>query len=267
MKQLTTQLLVALFLCYGCSNVTDKNTAVDKDQQAEVKAETGDQPGFISADSDQKAITIADEVMSTMGGKKAWDNMKTLSWNFFNVRKLVWDKPTGKVRIDNLTGGPLETVIINLNDTTDVQLKMGGQVVTAPDSLSKYRQYGMSVWNNDAYWVAMPFKLKDAGVTLKYLRQDTTLTGESAHILQLTFNEVGDTPQNKYEVYVSEERKLVSQWAFYREKDQEKPNFNLPWDDYKEYSGLLLASDRGTRDITELSVTDTPPEGVFNLQD
>ena len=267
MKHITIQILVALFLCYGCTSPSENNTETQAGKNTAPAEENPALPGFNESESDPKAIAIADEVMKQMGGRKAWDDLKIISWNFFGTRKLVWNKQTGKVRVDNLREGLLETVIINLNDTTDVQLKMSGEVITQPDSLSKYGGYGKAAWINDSYWVVMPFKLKDSGVTLRYMREDTTLTGESAHILQLTFDEVGVTPENRYEVYVSKERKLVAQWAFYRTQDQLEPNFNYPWDDYKEYSGVLLATDRGERDITELEVMDTPPEGTFNLLD
>lgn len=268
MKQLTIQILVALFLCYGCTAPTEQKAESANNQSAEPTIANPALPGFNESASDAKAISIADEVMNEMGGRKAWDELKTISWTFYESRKLTWDKPSGKVRVDNLRGGPLESVVINLKDTSDVQLKMGGQLITEPDSLSKFGNYGKSAWINDAYWLVMPFKLKDSGVTLKYLREDTTLTGEAAHILQLTFEEVGVTPENRYEIYVSKDRKLVAQWAFFRQKDQEKPNFNLAWDDYKEYSGVLLATDRGRPNaITKLQVMDAPPEGTFNLTD
>ena len=268
MKQLTIQIFVALFLCYACTAPIEKKADGNIRLTDKPVSENPALPGFNESASDIKAIELADEVMKEMGGRKAWDDLKTISWNFYGSRKLTWDKLSGKVRVDNLRGGSLESVVINLNDTTDVQLRMDGQLIIDADSLSKYGNFGKSVWINDSYWLVMPFKLKDSGVTLKYLREDTTLMGEAAHILQLTFEEVGETPENRYEIYVSKERKLVAQWAFFRQKDQEKPNFNLPWDDYKEYSGVLLATDRGREGaITELLVMDAPPEGSFDLTD
>ena len=260
MRRVYLHLFVALFLCYACD--TDKST-----QQGgnEAVIDNPALPGFNQEGSDIKAIQIADEVMQTMGGRASWDAMGVLKWNFLGIRKLTWDKPSGKVRIDDLRGRQPETVIVNLKDTTDVQLKMYGEVVTQPDSLKKFGQYGRSAWINDSYWIVMPFKLKDSGVTLNYAREDTTATGESAHVLQLTFEDVGNTPQNRYEVFVSKERKLVVQWSFYREKGQEKPNFTTPWDDYKNYNGLLLASNRGKRGISEIAVEDNPAPDAFDI--
>ncbi len=44
--------------------------------------------GFNAADSDTKAIAIAiaDEVMSTMGGRKNWDDTRYITWRFFGFR-------------------------------------------------------------------------------------------------------------------------------------------------------------------------------------
>jgi hypothetical protein len=39
--------------------------------------------GFNESGSDAKAMAIADEVMQAMGGRKAWDKTRYLSWKFF----------------------------------------------------------------------------------------------------------------------------------------------------------------------------------------
>jgi len=266
MRKTGIYLIVVLFISYGCNKPQSKESSVGTSSNVDVKSDANPAlPGFNAVESDEKAVEIADAVMKSMGGRTAWDNMKTLSWNFFGARKLIWDKPSGNVKIDVLNSPDSIKISLNLNDTTKMSLEMKGEKVNHPDSLSKFRRFGNSVWINDAYWVVMPFKLKDSGVTLNYIREDTTLVGESAHVLQLTFAGVGDTPQNKYEIYVSKERSLVAQWAYFRDTNQEQANFNLPWDDYKDYNGLLLATERGNRDITELKVTDAPGPGVFSF--
>ena len=57
-------------------------------------------PGFNAEGSDQKAITIEDSVMETMGGRQAWDNTRYLTWRFFGRRRHVWDKYTGDIRVE-----------------------------------------------------------------------------------------------------------------------------------------------------------------------
>ena len=48
-----------------------------------------------AAQSDEKAVAVADEVMEALGGQSAWDNTRCLTWSFFGRRTHVWDKFTG----------------------------------------------------------------------------------------------------------------------------------------------------------------------------
>ena len=98
-----------------------------------------------------------------------------------------------------------------------------GQLISETDSLNTMLQKAKSIWINDSYWLVMPFKLKDSGVTLKYLGEDTLNTGDRCNVLQLTFNNVGDTPQNKYNIYVDLADNLVKQWAYFNNSTKIAP--------------------------------------------
>ena len=199
-------------------------------------------PGFNAAASDAKAIAIADEVMLAMGGRTAWDETRVLSWNFFKRRKLVWDKQAGTCEIE-WTTRPLK-VSINLNNGTGT-VNLNGVEQSHPDSLSKYLDMGKKVWINDSYWLVMPFKLKDSGVTLKYLGSAQSEAGAAADLLQLTFEGVGVTPENKYHVWVDKTSRLVTQWAFFAKFSDEKPSLVNAWGGYKRCGKILLATERG----------------------
>ena len=218
-------------------------------------------PGFDMAGSDPKAVQIADQVMTAMGGRKAWDNTGLIAWNFFGVRKLVWDKRAGTVRVDNLRDD--QTVFVNVN-TDKGRAFRNGREVTEPDSIAKYVKAGKSAWINDSYWLVMPFKLKDSGVTLKYLG-DTIATkdGKPADLIQLTFKGVGLTPDNKYHVWVDKQSRLVTQWAHYPKYTDAAPRFTLPWTDYQKHGAILLSGERGERDLTEIMVFTGLPGEVF----
>lgn len=219
-------------------------------------------PGFNAAGSDPKAMAIADEVMLAMGGRRAWDDTRCISWNFFGGRTLLWDKTAGMCRIE-WQKKPLK-IIVNLNNGTGKVL-LDGVEQTQPDSLAKYLDIGKKVWTNDSYWLVMPFKLKDSGVTLKYLGEGNTEAGEKADMLQLTFQNVGVTPDNKYHVWVDQKTHLVTQWAYYAKFADEKPQFTGPWADYRQYGKIMLSGSRGKErpGMTPIQVMDKAPEGAF----
>jgi len=102
----------------------------------------------------------------------------------------------------------------------------------------------------------MPYKLKDSGVTLKYLGEGKTQDGSPADKLELTFNSVGVTPQNKYVVYVGTLNKLVLQWDFYTKATDEEPRFSTPWKGWKDYGGIMLCGERGQYELTDILVSD-----------
>ena len=163
-------------------------------------------PGFNLKGSDPKAIELADKVMRQMGGRKAWDHCHYFRWNFFGVRKHYWDKQTGDIRIDYLKED--KTVLLNLN-TKKGNVMRNGVIESNVDTIKRYLYEAYGHWINDSYWLFMPFKLKDSGVTLKYKGFGTVESEHPAEVLELTFKNTGMTPNNKYLVYVSTQHGLV----------------------------------------------------------
>ncbi len=243
--------------CGGEKNLPEQT----ENQQATIEVAESNPAanGFNEQASDTKAIALADSVMNAMGGREAWDKTRYIAWNFFGSRKLIWDKFTGNVRVENVEND--FKVLVNVH-TLEGKVFKNGEELSQPDSLKKYLTRGKNIWINDSYWLVMPFKLKDSGVTLKYLSEDTVMDVPS-HVLQLTFEEVGVTPENKYLVSVDKNTNLVNQWAFYRKIDDEEPGFTLPWQDYKKHGDILLSGNRGVRELSEIKVFEELPESVF----
>lgn len=248
--------IIGLFVAASCTAPQDKTESSEVDSDPNPAAE-----GFNAEQSDVKAIAWADAVMTAQGGRKQWDETRYIQWNFFGRRDLLWDKATGRVRIESPTDSI--TYLINVNDETGKVL-LKGKEVQDPDSLKNLVSRAKSIWINDSYWLVMPFKLKDSGVTLKYLREDTTAKGEMAHVLQLSFQDVGDTPENKYEVFITEKDSLVKQWSYYAKADQDSASAVWPWDNYKEYNGLLLSADRSdNKGPHAIKIFDQLPDSAF----
>ncbi|UZR94349.1 DUF6503 family protein [Chondrinema litorale] len=244
----------------SCNN-QQKNTGSTATSEETISNPPAD--GFNLSLSDEKAIEIADSVMSAMGGRKSWDDTRFISWNFFGARTLIWDKWTGYVRVENVQND--FKVLVNVN-TLEGKVFKNGEEVTQPDSLQKYLNRGKEIWINDSYWLVMPFKLKDSGVTLKYVGEEIVMDKPS-DVLELTFQDVGVTPQNKYKVYIDKETNLVNQWAYFKSYEDEEPGFILPWKNYKKHGEILLSGDRGPRQLTDIEVFEELPESIFTSLD
>jgi hypothetical protein len=109
----------------------------------------------------------------------------------------------------------------------------------------------------------MPYKLKDSGVTLRFVGERQMLDGRPADVLQLTFEEVGRTPENKYLVYVGRDSSLVEQWDFFSEATDPEPRFQNPWGNWQRYGAILLSDDRGERGHTDIAVfREIPPAAL-----
>lgn len=252
-KTLIFLLMASIAMLFSSCEQTDQSRSDNRDNPPA--------PGFDIEHSDPAAVELADSVMAAMGGRDNWDKTRFISWNFFGRRNLVWDKQQGDVRIESL---PDSTVyLVNINDLKG-RVRVKDQELTEPDSLKKMLEKAKSIWINDSYWLVMPFKLKDTGVTLKYLGEDTILTGEKCNVLELTFNNIGDTPENKYRVYVDLKDNLVKQWAYFKEASQDSASQIWPFDNYKRYGNILLSADRSdNRGPRNVRIDEKLPREVF----
>lgn len=266
MKNLVPVTLLLAFLA-SCTQSPNQETPNEEIEEGGEYVEYNNPPaeGFNQEGSDLLATLLADKVMNAMGGRKAWDETRYLSWNFFGSRIHVWDKQEGNVRIEQ----PSRDLIILMNiNSQEGKVMMAGEEMTNPDSLSKYLDIGNKMWINDAYWLVMPYKLKDSGVTLTYVGEDTTELGAKSDVIRLSFDNVGVTPENVYDVWVDVDSKLVTQWSYYKSLDDAEPRFITPWEDYQQYGSILLSGGRGgERRLSDIQVLEEVPEGTFDSFD
>lgn len=221
-------------------------------------------PGFNAAASDPQAIEIADQVMEALGGRATWDNTRFVTWSFFGRRRHVWDKYTGDIRVEGVDRETEEPYLILMNiHTLQGRAWSNGDEITDPEALAEKLDFGEAVWINDGYWIFMPYKLKDSGVTLRYVGERKMLDGHPAKVLQLTFEEVGRTPENKYLVYVAQESGLVEQWDFFSNADDPEPRFQSPWHNWQRYGSILLSDNRGESGHTDIAVFEELPDVVL----
>jgi hypothetical protein len=250
MKPVFASLLVLLF-AWACITKNETRSLAEQNPAME---------GFDVVGSDPAAIELADSIMHAMGGRENWDKTRYIFWTFFGRRDLTWDKHLGRVRIVSRNDSTIYLVNVN---TGEGKVKIRNTEITEPDSLKKLLTRAKNIWINDSYWLVMPFKLKDTGVTIKYMGEDT-LNGQRFNTLVLTFKDVGVTPQNKYKLYVDIKDKLVRYWAYYSDAKRDTANFLRPWDNYQRLGSILLSGDRSDKSgPSNVKVYDDLPDEVF----
>jgi len=212
--------------------------------------------------SSERAIEIAQATVQAMGGWEALDATRFVSWKFFGRRQHYWDRHTGDIRIESERDGVTTIILMNIH-TLEGRVFRDGVELEA-DDLAEMLDNGHQAWVNDAYWMFMPYKLLDPGVTLAYVGEKPTAAGDDAWVIDLTFGEgVGYTPKNRYHVYVGKESGLVEQWDFYADAAADEPNFAGPWKDWKTFGVIKLATNHG-RDIDwRIAVHDSFPADLL----
>lgn len=227
----------------GCHPAADANPPAD---------------GFNLAGSDAQAIAVADAAMTAMGGRHAWNMTHFVTWRFFGGRLHVWDKFTNHERFEDQD----LVVLMNL-DTEKGRAWRAGTEITDAATLTKTLSDTKGAWINDSYWLLMPYKLKDSGVTLNYLGPKPDATGAACDELQLTFANVGRTPNNKYHVLVNQQTHLVSEWTIWFDAAKDEPRSLGPWTDWQRHGQILLAHGHGAKSHTDVAVFDHLPATVF----
>ena len=221
--------------------------------------------------SDPKAVAIAETVLERLGGDEAWSATGFVRWDFFGGRTHYWDKQRGDVRIEipeRLDDAgeqvrPELLVLMNIN-TREGRVWATGQEVADADQRADYLEQGHQIWINDSYWMFMPYKLLDPGVTLRYSGERALEDGRACDVLDLTFgDDVGYTPNNRYEVFVARDTGLVEQWSFFADSADEEPRFTLPWSGWKQFGGIRLATDHGQEKDWRIAVEDDLPRTLF----
>ncbi len=216
--------------------------------------------GFRASASDARAVALADSVMVAMGGRAAWDNTRYLHWNFFGRRTLLWDKQEKRVRIE--IPGQDAIYLLDLN-TMEGRVQQDGKEYTQPDSLKKYLERAHAIWINDSYWLVQPFKLKDSGVALQYIGSSESPEGVPSEVIDMTFEAVGLTPQNRYRLYLNADNYRVNYWEFFRDAADEQPAMATPYRGYDRYGSILLSGDRGKYRLSDIEVLEEVPDRAF----
>jgi hypothetical protein len=198
---------------------------------------------FAADTRDPKAVEIAQSMQKAMGGQEAWNAARFIRFDFKvsiggetkAARSHLWDKQTGRYRLDQKMDRKNRVVLMNLANKQGAAY-LDGKKLEGPDA-AKAVEAAYGAYINDFYWLAMPWKWLDEGVNLKYLGKKPQ-GGESCDVVELTFGKVGLTPGDRYQAFVSPKSHLMTHWEYTLQSGTKGS-----WDwQYGESGGVKLAS-------------------------
>jgi hypothetical protein len=191
-------------------------------------------------DRDPAAVTLAQKTIDAMGGMDAWKQTNAIRFNFQvesegnppRAVKHLWDHKNARDHVEGKTkDGKAMVAWIDLH-TKQGQAWSDGKKLEG-DELKKAMDWAMGRWINDTYWLMMPWKTLDDGVTLK---KEPDKDGHE--ILHLSFSKVGETPGDQYWAYINKDSGLMDRWE-YTLQDGSKGDWN--WVEWQEFGKVKLA--------------------------
>lgn len=191
-------------------------------------------------DRDPKAVALAEKTIQAMGGLDAWKQVQAIRFNFQvespgqppRAVKHLWDRKNNRDHVEGKNrDGKAMVAWVDLRTKegqawTDNKKLEGAELRTALD-------WAISRWINDTYWLIMPLKTLDAGVTLKHEGQK-----EGHEILHLSFEKVGETPGDQYRAYINPQTGLMDRWQ-YTLQDGTRGDWN--WVEWQNFGSVKLS--------------------------
>ncbi len=184
---------------------------------------------------------LANAVVKASGGDQ-WPSVKRIQFTF-QAEQPGKTEPLATVKHDWDVAGNKDTITW-AGKTVTIDL---GAANDSGDQKAAFAR-----WTNDSYWLLAPLKLRDRGVHLESGGKQT-VDGKSFDVLKVSFDKVGLTNNDHYNVYVDPETHLPAHWDYMPAPDKKVPG---TWEKYIQTGGLTLSTDHqfGDKEIRFLDV-------------
>ena len=203
------------------------------------------------ATADSASLALEAEMVRALGGREAWQRARVFVFTWAprvdgqerGVRRHVWDRWTGRYRLELATREGQSLVALFNGNTREGRVWLDGEEIADDSVRAAWLDRVHAIYINDTYWLVMPFKWRDPGVHLAYHGRQT-VEGREWEVVQLTFEEVGRTPRNKYYAYIDPATHRMEMWDHYRDRDDPEPLLRTRWTDWGQFGPITLASSK-----------------------
>lgn len=267
-------LLVSLLLAACGADTSDEAAASGAGGEADAPAPTETRPELADAEADRVWRGVLDSIAPDGG----WERTRYLQFTWAVNRGSGeplrrhhrWDRWENRYRVEApVEDGRLVALFDPNAPTEGERVWLDGERVPEGERSDELVEQAHGMFVNDSYWLLFPFKWGDPGVEAAYLGEMEEW-GETWEVVELTFADVGLTPQNRYRAFVDPESGMMELWQYYQNADDEEPGFTLRWTDWQRYGPILLSSRRETPEgdsrifFEDLEASTDVPSGAFD---
>lgn len=235
-------------------------------------------PGIADHTFDDPEVTrVHQRMVETMAPENGWERTRYLEFDWAVnrgegeplIRAHRWDRWEGKARVEAPTQeGGTYVAIFATDDPEGGRVWVDGEEVTGEEATRRL-QGAYSAHINDSYWLIMPYKWTDPGVTARWVGETVEEeTGVRWEKVELSFDEgVGLTPRNRYRAWINAETGLMERWEHFRDAEaQPSPS---DWTEWVRIGPLSLALNRRSGGETRIffshvAAAESVPEGAFD---
>lgn len=262
LRTLSPLVVIALIGVTGCAPTEEASPGAD-----------GAVPASAHFD-DPEVQRIHDRMMAATDPEGGWGASRFLRFDWIVQRaggepvrrSHAWDRWEGRARVEADTDDGRMVAVFDTDAPEEGSVWMDGQPVDGESAAPLLnRAHGMHI--NDSYWLIMPFKWADPGVTTRALDPEADDEGVTWEVVELSFSGVGLTPDNVYRAYIHPETGRMERWAHYRTADADP--FVADWTDFQDVGqGVVMALDKPWVDGGRLwfehveLLPDVPPDAV-----
>ncbi|MDX1739651.1 MAG: hypothetical protein R3178_00085, partial [Rhodothermales bacterium] len=223
-----------------------------------------------------RADTVAMMAYEASGGD-AWDDVRYLRFDFAvesngqrgATRRHLWDLSSGDYRLE-WPAGDDTTVVVLFNVNTRTGDAYVGSDPAEGERAEQLLQSAYSRHINDTYWLMAPHKVFDPGVVRAYVADSSSADAE---VLQLSFENVGLTPGDRYWMKVDPATGDLAGWTYILQGSPDRTSM-FRWTDYRTFEkpgGTIRLSERKEavgRDVAILTdrvaLPDAVPADIFS---
>jgi hypothetical protein len=197
------------------------------------------------------ALEAESLMVVAMGGRDAWESARLFEfvWAVDRgdaqplERRHVWDRWTGRYRLEMPLQNETRMLAIFDANTVEGRVWVDG-VELSGDTVGVLLARAHAVYINDTYWFIMPFKWRDPGVNLVHLGISTDSAGKEWETVELTFENVGRTPNNRYRAYIDPATQRMGWWEHFRNRVDTTTNTRTLWSQWERRGPIMVSLDR-----------------------